>query len=122
MGSVPGWLASLDWLRAFDADVVVPGHGPVGGAEVFEPIGEYLRFVQELATDGRQRGHTPLEVAQGADLGPFAGLSDPERLAGNLHRTYAELDGTPPGGPIDLVAAMTDMIVLNGGRPMRTLV
>ena len=85
-------------------------------------MGEYLRFVQQLATDGRKRGRTPLEVAQQAGLGPFAGLSDPERLAGNLHCGTAELDGDTPGGPIDLVAAMTDMIVLNGGRPMRTLV
>ena len=78
--------------------------------------------MQDLASTSRAAGLSPLQAAQRADLGPFAGLSDPERLAGNLHRIYAELDGAPPGAPIDLVAAMIDMIELNGGNPMRTLV
>jgi cyclase len=121
MGSVAGWLAALDWLRGFEASVVVPGHGPVGGPEMFEPVGAYLRFVQALAAAGRESGITPLEAAQATDLGPFADLTDPERLAGNLHRAYAELDGQPLGSSIDMLAAITDMIELNGG-PMHTLV
>ena len=44
-----------------------------------------------------------------------------ERIAGNLHRGYAELDGAPPGAPIDIVAALDDMVAWNGGRPLRCL-
>jgi cyclase len=36
---------------------------------------------------------------------------------GNLHRGYAELDGAERGQPIDLLAAVGDMITYNGGRP-----
>jgi cyclase len=44
-----------------------------------------------------------------------------ERLVGNLHRAYAELDGNPPGAPIDYDAALADMLVFNGGQPLTCL-
>ena len=120
MGSVSGSLASLERLAAFGADVIVPGHGDVCGPEVFDGIERYLEFVQHIAAAGRAAGWVPLEAARKADLGPFAGWGDPERIVGNLHRAYAELDGTPPGGPIDLRAAIGDMVTYNGG-PLRCL-
>ena len=40
---------------------------------------------------------------------------------GNLHRAYAELDGTPCGGPIDVAAALADMVAHNGGEPLTCL-
>ena len=64
---------------------------------------------------------SPLEAARETDLGEYAHLSDPERIVGNLHRAVAELSGTPPGGPIDAVAALTDMVAYNGGRPLTCL-
>ena len=53
-----------------------------------------------------------------ANLGDFAGLLDTERIVGNLHRAYAELDGAAPGAEIDLRAAIGDMVTFNGG-PLR---
>jgi hypothetical protein len=53
-----------------------------------------------------------------ADLGAFAGMSDPERIVGNLHRAFAELSGTPRGGAIDVGSALADMVTYNGGRPL----
>ena len=78
-------------------------------------------FVRDLAARGRAAGLTPLETAMQADLGRFAEWSDSERIAGNLHRAYAELAGAPPGAPIDLVAALADMVTYNGGEPLRCL-
>ena len=49
----------------------------------------------------RQRGHaagvTPLQAARDTDLGRFADWPDAERIVGNLHRAYAELDGAERG-------------------------
>ena len=46
------------------------------------------------------------------------GWLDAERIVGNLHRAYAELDGRPD---VDILAAFGDMIAFNGGRPLRCL-
>jgi hypothetical protein len=70
---------------------------------------------------GRDAGLTPLEAARQADLGRFAEWPDAERIAANLHRAYAELDGAPPGAPIDIIAALTDMVAYNGGAPLTCL-
>jgi cyclase len=121
MGSVTGALDAIDRLRAFDADVVVPGHGPVCDMSVLDRLGDYYRFVQRVALDAHASGVTPLEAARDTDLGEFAELSDSERIVGNLHRAMFELDGAAPGAPIDLVGAITDMIVYNGNRPLRCL-
>ncbi|QGV77525.1 MBL fold metallo-hydrolase [Streptomyces ficellus] len=117
MGSITGSLDALARLRALGAATVVPGHGPVGGPELLDETEAYLRLLQELARDGVRRGLTPLRAAEEADLGPFAKLVDPERLVGNLHRAYAELDGLAPGARIDVLASFKEMVAFHGGLP-----
>ena len=118
MGSVAGSLAALERLRAFGAEVVVPGHGPVCDASIIDDQVAYLRFVQSVARDGFEAGGSPLAVAQQTDLGRFRDWHDPERIVGNLWRAWSELRGEALGTPID-VQAFLDMITYNGGRPLR---
>jgi cyclase len=118
MGSVAGSLVALDCLMELEPEIVVPGHGDVCGPEVMDLAGEYLRFLQDLATDSKGSGRSPLEAARQTDLGPFAALTHPERLVGNLHRAFAECEGARPGDPIDVAGALLDMVTLNGGRPL----
>jgi len=120
MGSVAGSLVALDRIRKLGAETLVPGHGPVCTPTVLEDLTAYFRFVQETARAGKAAGLSPLELARQTDLGPFAGLTDPERIVGNLHRAYAELDGAEPGAPINIVAALRDMVIFHGG-PLRCL-
>lgn len=117
MGSVSGSLRVLDELRALDPEVVVPGHGPIGGPELFDDNEAYLRWVHDLAVAGHAAGRLPVDVAREADLGAHGKLLDSERLVANLHRAYAEVCGAPPAAPIDLMRAMTDLATLNGGMP-----
>ena len=121
MGSVAGSLIVLDRLIELDAEVVVPGHGSPAGPEVLETVGAYLRLVQQAAGDAFSAGLSPLEAARQIDLGAFSELTDSERLAGNMHRAYAECSGARPGADIDLAAAFADMLTLNGNRPLRCL-
>jgi len=123
MGSVAG---AIDVLRQvimpLDARTIVPGHGPVfTGTEPIEQTVAYLRFVQQTAADGQAAGLTPLEAARAADLGPFAQWPDAERIAGNLHRAYAELPAAPQGASADIIAALADMVAYNGGAPLTCL-
>jgi cyclase len=123
MGSVAGCVEALEQVvLGLGARTVVPGHGPVfEGTAPIEATLDYLGFVLELAAEGRAAGLAPLEAAREADLGRFADWPDAERLVGNLHRAYAELAGTPRGGPIDVGGALADMVAYNGGRRLTCL-
>ncbi|MBT2447126.1 MBL fold metallo-hydrolase [Streptomyces sp. ISL-43] len=118
MGSLAGSLRALELLRSLGAETVVPGHGPLTGPEAYGATERYLRYVAELAREGREKGLTPLEAARQADLGEFAAWRESERLVANLHRAYAELAGEPEGVPLDILAVLRDMTVMNGGTPI----
>jgi cyclase len=118
MGSVAGAISVLEELKHLPATTIVPGHGGVSGPELIDDVLGYLRFVTSSAAAARDAGLSPLDAARELDLGPYADLLDAERIVGNLHRAYAELDGAPPGAPIDILAALTDMVTYNGGRPL----
>jgi len=121
MGSVAGSLVALDCLMELEPEVIVPGHGDVCGPEIIDVAGEYIRFLQQIAAESAPAGLTPLDAARQTDLGRFAGLTHPERLAGNLHRAWAECQGARPGDPLDIASAFADMITLNGGKPLSCL-
>jgi cyclase len=123
MGSVAGAIEVLEnVVRPLGARTIVPGHGPV-----FEDQGpidatlDYLSFITDIAARGHDAGLSPLEAARRARLGRFADWPDAERIVGNLHRAYAELDGAPAGAPIDIIAALGDMVAYNGGAPLSCL-
>jgi cyclase len=123
MGSVAGTIEVIqDVVRPLGARTIVPGHGPVfSGSGPVDATLDYLRFASEVAAAGHDAGLSPLQAAREADLGRFAGWADAERLVGNLHRAYAELDGAEPGAPIDIIAALQDMVAYNGGAPLTCL-
>ena len=119
MGSVSGWIEVLETvLRPLGARTLVPGHGPVCGPEVIDDVLAYLRFVQRTAREAKAQGLSPLQAARAVDLGAFKDLLDAERIVGNLHRAYLELDGGERGAPLDLLQALGDMVAYNGGRPL----
>lgn len=115
MGSVTGALSAVDKLRELGARTVIGGHGGVGGPELFDQTAAYLTWIQRLAADGAGRGLGPLQVARDAGLGEFGHLVDPERIVGNLHRAYAEIEGGELGRPLDVVKIFGEMIEYNGG-------
>jgi cyclase len=118
-GSVSGWIEVLETvLRPLGARTLVPGHGPVCGPEVIDDMLAYLRFVQQTARQAKAAGLSPLEAARATDLGAFSDLLDSERIVGNLHRAYLELEGADRGAPIDLVCVLGEMVAYNGGRPL----
>ena len=123
MGSVTGAVDVLEQvLRPLGAQTIVPGHGPVfhDGGPIDATL-DYLRFVLGVASQAVAAGVPPLDAARDTDLGRFADWPDAERIVGNLHRACAELRGAPRGAPVDIVAALGDMVTYNGGAPLSCL-
>ncbi len=119
MGSIAGAIDALERVvRPLSPRTIVPGHGEVCGPEAIEDVLGYLRFVQDVARRGKDAGLSPLEAALETDLGPYAGLTDRERIVGNLHRAYAELDGAEPGSKVDVMAVFAEMVAYNGAAPL----
>ncbi|MEN3266578.1 MBL fold metallo-hydrolase [Pseudonocardia sp.] len=118
-GSVAGYPKGLAAIRALAPEILVPGHGPVcrgdGVGRVLDDLTEYAAFVADIGRAGHAAGQTPLEAATAARDNRFAGWQESERLVGNLHRAYSELDGNPIGTRIPLGAVWADMVALNGG-------
>jgi cyclase len=75
-------------------------------------------LVSSTAQEAKAAGMAPLEAARQADLGEFKDLLDSERIVGNLHRAYLELDGAGRGAPADLARALGEMVAYNGGHPL----
>ena len=124
MGSVSGAIEVLeDVVAPLGAATVVPGHGPVfSGDAPIDATLDYLRFVLDVAERGAPGRGQPAATrpatptSAGSPTGPT-----PSASSGNLYRAYAELGGTPRGGPIDVFAALGDMVAYNGGRPLTCL-
>jgi cyclase len=122
MGSVAGAIDALEnVISPLGAATIVPGHGSICGPELIGPTLRYLRFVLDIAQRAVSDNVPPLQAARDTDLGEFAGWLDAERIVGNLYRACAELRGTPRGGRIDAVAALTGMVAYNGGKPLTCL-
>ncbi len=117
MGSVTGAIEVLTSVLApIPARTIVPGHGEPCGGDLIDTTVGYLRFVLELARQGISAGLSPLEAAREADLDAYAEWLDSERIVGNLHRAYRDLEPQRPD--VDLYTALTDMVAYNGGRPL----
>ena len=117
MGSVAGSIEAVARLRALGPETIVPGHGGVCGPDVLDRVEGYLRFVQATAADAHAAGEAPLDAARQVDLGEYAEWLDAERIVGNLHRAYAELEDRE----CNVMAAFGDMLAYNGGKPLRCL-
>ena len=54
-GDLGEWIRILDHLEALDAHTVVPGHGPVAGAQALTPLRDYLEALAELPDEAPAR-------------------------------------------------------------------
>ncbi|WP_324604067.1 MBL fold metallo-hydrolase [Streptomyces sp. LaPpAH-108] len=117
MGSVAGSLDALAAMRALRPEIVVPGHGPVGRADLFDETEGYLRLLRSLARQGVAEGIDPVSLARQTDLGPYGRWLDAERLVPNLFRAYAEEQGEARGSHVDMGEMFRRMVEYHGGVP-----
>jgi glyoxylase-like metal-dependent hydrolase (beta-lactamase superfamily II) len=114
-GTFANWIAALDRIVDLAPAVVVPGHGPLATVDGVVGLRDYLTYVWAEAEAGHRAGRTTLETAQGIELGPYAGWTEPERVAFQVDRAFRELDGAAWDAPGDLMKILSEMAVLREG-------
>ena len=88
------WLDTCDQIANWDVDVIVPGHGPIGGKKELAMMADYFRV---LGVEARKRYDKKMSAGAAAAeirLGQFDNWLGPERLIMDVVRWYAEWDGT----------------------------
>jgi cyclase len=88
------WMESIDKVLKMDVDVIVPGHGPVGGKKELAESGEYFRFLKPEVKKRYDAKMTPGAAAADIKMGKYDNWMGPERLLMNTVRLYAEFKGT----------------------------
>jgi cyclase len=93
-GYITKWIDAIDRIMAMDVDVIVPGHGPVGGKKELAETRAYLALMAREVRRRYDAKMSPGEAAADIDVGRFAAWTNPERNAWNAVRLYAEFAGT----------------------------
>ena len=118
-GHVGQWIRAADRLLALDADVIVPGHGPIGSTQDLRRMRDYLALVRREARKRFDADMPAEEAARDIKLGVYASWREPERILPNVMRCYQEFRDELHL-PIDLPRLLTGMEELRGARSAHT--
>jgi glyoxylase-like metal-dependent hydrolase (beta-lactamase superfamily II) len=97
-GPVANWIAACDRILALNAEVIVPGHGPITDRRGVLAVRAYLEFVTGEARARFDAGMDAAAAARDIALGEFAEWSDCERIVVNVDTLYREFGAPNAGG------------------------
>src|SRR4051794_37935729 len=119
-GPVARWQAALETLLDLEADVYVPGHGPVSGRAEIEALGAYWAWLQPAVEERHRRGTSPWEIARELvrtdefAAAPWRSWLNPERIVINVATIVRHLEGAPPSAsPIETVRLFSRVAALS---------
>jgi glyoxylase-like metal-dependent hydrolase (beta-lactamase superfamily II) len=117
-GYVSTWLKTIDEIMAMDVDIIVPGHGPVGGKRELADMAGYLRMLQVEIRKGYDARKTPAQAAADANLGRYASWGNLERVPAAAVRLYSEWNGSikPENDAAAQAAAQKEYAALMAAR------
>jgi cyclase len=118
-GHIGNWIKTADRVLTFDAEVVVPGHGPIGTMKDLRHMRDYLALVRREARKRFEARMPPEAAARDIKLGVYASWSDAERIYPNVLRCYQEFRDELDA-PMDLPGMLTEMEALRGKRADHT--
>lgn len=91
-GTLSGWIAATRELLAMDAQIYVPGHGPLARKSDLRAMLEYLEVIDRSSRAGHAAGIPAEQVAREMPLGPLREWADTEeRLLEDVKRAYDAL-------------------------------
>ena len=88
------WMDSIDKVMTWDVDVIVPGHGPVGGKKDLAESAEYFQFLKAEVKKRYDAKMSPAAAAADLKMGKYDNWMGPERTVMNTMRLYDEFKGT----------------------------
>jgi cyclase len=91
---VSKWIESIDKVLKMDVDVIVPGHGPVGGKKDLAESAEYFRFLKPEAKKRFSARMSAGAAAADIKMGKYDNWMGPERIVMNTVRLYHEFNDT----------------------------
>ena len=112
-GHVGNWIKAVNRLLTFDADVIVPGHGPVGSKQDLVRLRNYLSLVRREAKKRFDAGMPAEAAARDIKLGVYASWREAERLLPNVMRCYQEFR-KETHLPMDIAKMIAGMEALRG--------
>src|SRR5262245_6439166 len=89
-GHVGNWIKAADQLLRYDAEVIVPGHGPIGTKRNLLEMRNYLALVRREAKRRFDAGMPADAAARDIKLGVYASWREAERILPNIARCYQE--------------------------------
>jgi len=111
-GPVANWIEACNLIDDMEANLVVPGHGPITDKHGVAQVRHYLQFVRDQARARYDAGLTAFEAARDIELSEYSAWSDPERIAVNVDSLYREFAGDE--ARTDLLELMRQMAALAG--------
>ena len=90
---VDSWIESLQTLHNYDIEIVVPGHGEVGGKTTLIAMKHYLmklrNKVKHQISEGKSLAETKKIVSESLRA-EYSSWGHPERIEGTVERAYME--------------------------------
>jgi cyclase len=93
-GYITKWIETCDKIMGWDVDMIVPGHGPIGGKKELAEMADYFRVLGVEARKRYDKKLTPGAAAAEIRLGRFDNWIGPERVIMDVVRWYEEWDDT----------------------------
>ncbi|MFP6807201.1 MAG: MBL fold metallo-hydrolase [Pseudomonadales bacterium] len=101
-GPVANWIKACDRIIEMDADVIVPGHGPLTNNAGVKRMQDYLKHINKEARVRYDAGLSARDAAFDISLNDYDAWLDTERIAINVDTLYREFSGSKE--PVDVIA------------------
>ncbi|WP_339951499.1 MBL fold metallo-hydrolase [uncultured Albimonas sp.] len=92
-GPVGNWIRACELMLSWEAEIIVPGHGPVGDRAMLREMLAYLTYVRDETAARHRAGLSWQEAAWDISMDGFCHLGDRERIVCNVAQIYRELSG-----------------------------
>jgi cyclase len=116
-GPVANWIKACNLIEDMEAELIVPGHGPITNKHGVAQVRHYLQYVHDQARARYDAGMDAFEAAKDIALTEYSSWSDGERIAVNVDTLYREFSGQQAQTELlELLGRMAELAGF-GGEP-----